>query len=270
MEKLSAIFQSMQVGPLRVRNRIEVSPAEPFLCTKDGLATDEFAAFTAQFARFGAGIVTVGDSPVTQAYADRNRFVVNLADPMVVHGLVKVTDAIHRWGAVASIELNLRDERLPADFSVDEIHGIQRAFADAAERCRKAGFDMVMLHFGHGHTAASFYSPNMNKRTDEYGCGTFENRVRFATELIDGVRERIGRGMAIEVRMSGDEIYPEGVHVEDGIRFAKAIEDRIDLLHISAGSMYDLRTVDYTIPSTYMPRPTSLHIAARYKAAVGK
>ena len=267
MEKLSAIFQSMQVGPLRVRNRIEVSPAEPFLCTKDGLATDEFAAFTAQFARFGAGIVTVGDSPVTQDYADRNRYVVNLADPMVVHGLVKVTDAIHRWGAVASIELNLRDERLPADFSVDEIHGIQRAFADAAERCRKAGFDMVMLHFGHGHTAASFYSPNMNKRTDEYGCGTFDDRVRFATELIDGVRERIGRGMAIELRMSGDEIYPEGVHVEDGIRFAKAIEDRIDLLHISAGSMYDLRTVDYTIPSTYMPRPTSLHIAAQYKAA---
>ena len=267
MEHLSAIFQTMQVGPLRVRNRIEVSPAEPFLCTKEGLVTDEFVSFTAQFAKYGAGIVTVGDSPVMQAYADQNHFVVNLADPMVVHGLTKVTDAIHRWGAVASIELNLRDERMPADFTEEEIHGIQRAFADAAERCRKAGFDMVMLHFGHGHTAASFYSPHMNKRTDAYGCGSFENRTRFAIELIDGVRERIGPQMAIEVRMSGDEIYPEGVHVEDGIRFAKAIENKIDLLHVSAGSMYDLRTIDYTIPSTYMPRPTSLHIAAQYKAA---
>ena len=267
MEKPTAIFQSMQVGPLRIRNRIEVSPAEPFLCTRDGLVTDEFAAFTAQFAQYGAGIVTVGDSPVTQAYANANHYVVNLADPMVVHGLCKVTDAVHRWGAVASIELNLRDERMPADFTVEEIHGIQRSFADAAERCRKAGFDMVMLHFGHGHTAASFYSPHLNRRTDAYGCGCFEDRIRFATELIDGVRERIGPDMAIEVRMSGDEIYPEGVHVEDGIRFARAIQDRIDLLHISAGSMYDLRTVDYTIPSTYMPRPTSLHIAAQYKAA---
>ena len=45
----------------------------------------------------GAGIVTVGDSPVTQAYADENRYVVNLADPFVVHGLVKLTDAIHRY-----------------------------------------------------------------------------------------------------------------------------------------------------------------------------
>ena len=156
METVSAIFQSLQVGPLHVRNRIEVSPAEPFLCTKDGLVTDEFVDFTAQFARYGAGIVTVGDSPVTQAYADENHYVVNLADPMVVHGLTKVSDAIHRWGAVASIELNLRDERLPADFSLEEIHGIQRAFADAAERCRKGGFDMVLLHFGHGHTAATF------------------------------------------------------------------------------------------------------------------
>ena len=115
MEKPTAIFQSLQVGPLRVRNRIEVSPAEPFLCTRDGLVTDEFVSFTAQFARYGAGIVTVGDSPVTQAYAEKNHYVVNLADPMAVHGLFKLTDAIHRWGAVASIELNLRDERMPAD-----------------------------------------------------------------------------------------------------------------------------------------------------------
>ena len=123
--------EPLQVGPLRIRNRIEVSPAEPFLCTKEGLATDEFAAFTGQFARWGAGIVTVGDSPVTQAYADENHYTVNLADPMVVHGLMKTTDAIHRWGAVASIELNLRDDRLPADFTVEEIHAIQKSFMDA-------------------------------------------------------------------------------------------------------------------------------------------
>ncbi len=267
MEKPTAIFQPIQVGPLRVRNRIEVSPAEPFLCTKDGLVTDEFVDFTAQFARYGAGIVTVGDSPVTQAYADQNHYVVNLADNMVVHGLTKVTDAIHRWGAIASIELNLRDDRRPEEFSKDEIHGIIRSFADAAERCRKGGFDMVLLHFGHGHTAASFYSPAVNRRTDEYGCDTFENRIRFADELISAVRQRIGTGMAIEIRMSGDEIYPEGVHAEDGIRFVKALQDKIDMVHISAGSMYDPRTMDYTIQSTYMPRPTNLHIAAKYKAA---
>ena len=262
-----AVFQPIQVGPLRVRNRIELSPAEPMLCTKDGLVTPEFVGFTAQFAKMGAGIVTVGDSPVTQAYANTNHYVVNLADPFIVHGLFRVTDAIHRWGAVASIELNLRDERLPAEFSHDEVKDIIRAFADAAERCRKAEFDMVMLHFGHGHTAASFYSPHVNKRTDEYGCQNFENRTRFALEMIDAVRERIGPNMAIEVRMSGDEIYPEGVHFEDALRFARAIEDRIDLLHVSAGSMYEPSTIAHIIQNTYMPRPTNLYLAKKFKAA---
>lgn len=267
MPEMKAVFQPIQVGPLRVRNRIELSPAEPMLCTKDGLVTPEFVDFTAQFAKMGAGIVTVGDSPVTQHYANMNHYVVNLADPFIVHGLFRVTDAIHRWGAIASIELNLRDERLPAEFSHDEVKDIIRAFADAAERCRKAEFDMVMLHFGHGHTAASFYSPHVNKRTDEYGCQNFENRTRFALEMIDAVRERIGPNMAIEVRMSGDELYPEGVHFEDALRFARAIKDKIDLIHISAGSMYEPSTIASIIQNTYMPRPTNLYLAKKFKAA---
>ena len=264
---LKAVFQPIQVGPLRIKNRLEVSPAEPFLCTKDGLATAAFADYTGQLAESGAGIVTVGDSAVTQAYAEHNRFAVNLADPFVIHGLIPVTDAIRRWGAAASIELNLRDDRQPADFSRDEVRGIIRSFAEAAERCRKAGFDMVLLHLGHGHTAASFFSPQVNRRTDEYGCQTFENRCRFARELIDAVRERIGAGMAIEVRMSGDELYPDGVHVEEAIELARAIEDRIDLLHVSAGSMYELSTIARIMPNTYQARPTNVEFARRFKKA---
>ena len=264
---VTSVFQPIQVGPFRIKNRLEVSPAEPFLCTKEGLVTPEFVYFTEQLAKSGAGIVTVGDSPVTQAYADENHYVVNLAEPFVVHGLVRVVDAIHRWGAIASIELNLRDDRLPECFTHDEVIGIQDAFAEAALRCKKAGFDMVMLHFGHGHTAASFYSPHVNHRTDEYGCQTFENRTRFANELIDKVRKAIGKNMGIEVRMSGDELFEEGVHVAEGIEFAKAIQDKIDLLHISAGSMYDPRTMGSTIQNTYMPRPTNLYLAKQYKAA---
>ena len=158
MKEFTHVFQSIKIGPLTARNRIEVSPAEPFLCTKEGLVTDEFVAFTAAMAKGGAGIVTVGDSPINQAYADANHYVVNLADPFVVHGLVKVTDAIHRYGALASIELNLRADYLPADLSKDEVKQIIKDFADSAERCRKAGFDMVMLHGGHGHTVSQFYS----------------------------------------------------------------------------------------------------------------
>jgi 2,4-dienoyl-CoA reductase-like NADH-dependent reductase (Old Yellow Enzyme family)/thioredoxin reductase len=260
------VFRPIEAGGLRIKNRLEVSPAEPFLCTREGAITDEFIAFTSKLAAGGAGIVTVGDSPVTQAYADSNHFVVNLADEYIVHGLVKVSEAIRRYGAAASIELNLRDPRKPAELSREEIRGIINSFALAAERCRKAGFDMLMLHFGHGHTAASFFSPDMNKRTDEYGCGSFEDRCRFANELLDAVREKTG-GMPIEMRFSGDELYPGGVHADEGIEFVKAIQDKIDLIHISAGSMHAVQTMEYTIQHTYMPRATNADIAALYKAA---
>ncbi|MBQ6602807.1 MAG: FAD-dependent oxidoreductase [Eubacterium sp.] len=265
MKSYEHIFQPIKIGPFTARNRIEVSPAEPFLCTRDGLVTDEFVTFTAQFAKGGAGIVTVGDSTVNQEYANENHFVVNLADPYVVHGMVKVVDAIHRYGALASIELNLRNHQLPADMTVEEIKQIIADFTLSAERCAKAGFDIIMLHGGHGHTVAQFYSPQLNKRTDEYGCGTFENRCRFAMELIDSVRAVIGPNKAIDYRISGDDLTPGGVGVEDSLAFAKAIQDKIDIIHVSAGNLYYLPSMAYTIQSTYLPLATNVRFAKRFK-----
>jgi 2,4-dienoyl-CoA reductase-like NADH-dependent reductase (Old Yellow Enzyme family)/thioredoxin reductase len=259
------IFKPIRIGPLTSKNRVEVSPAEPFLCTKDGQITPEFIAFTESFARGGAGIVTVGDSPINQAYADENHFVVNLSDPFIVHGLVRLTDAIHRHGALASIELNLRSHLFPADMSRGDIRRIIQDFTDCAARCKRGGFDMVMLHGGHGHTVAQFYSPLMNKRGDEYGAGSFENRCRFAFELLDSVRGAIGGDMAIDWRMSGDELTPGGVGADEAVEFARAVQDRLDLIHISAGNMYEPSSMNYTIQPTYMPMATNVALAERFK-----
>ena len=265
MKKFERIFQPMKLRNFTVRNRIEVSPAEPFLCTRDGLITPEFIQYTAEMARGGAGIVTVGDSPINQAYADENHYVVNLADPFIVHGLVQLTEAIHRYGALASIELNLRDHRLPHDFTKAEMFQIIQDFADSAAQCRKGGFDMVMVHGGHGHTVAQFFSPHFNKRTDEYGAQNFENRCRFAKELLAAVREAIGPDMAIEYRISGDELTDPGVHVDEAIQFAKEIEDQIDMIHVSAGSLYDIGTIRYQIQPAYIPKATNVRFAAEFK-----
>lgn len=266
MSGFSHVFKPIMIGPVRVKNRIEVSPAEPFLCSRDGMITPEFIAFTARMAKGGAGIVTVGDSPVNEQYAAANRFVVNLSDPYIVHGLVSLTDAIHRYGAAASIELNLRADYLPADLSREEIRQIIKDFADAAGRCRQGGFDIVMIHGGHGHTVSQFYSPLMNKRTDEYGCGTMENRCRFADELIDAVREKIGPDMAIEYRISGDELMKGGVGIDEALAFAKYIQKKIDLIHVSAGSLYDPATINYIFQPSYFPMATNLHLARRFKS----
>ncbi len=266
MKVFEHVFKPIKIGNLTAKNRIEVSPAEPKLATVDGYVTEEFIRYHANMAKGGAGIVTVGDSPINNEYAKHNNFCINLAAHEVGHGLFQLVEEIHRYGALANIELNLRDEEESVtDYSKEKIKQIIKEFADAAEVCKKAGFDMVMLHGGHGHVVANFYSPLMNKRTDEYGCGTFENRCRFANELIDAVRDRIGPEMAIEYRISGDELTVGGVDVEDALRFTKSIQHKIDLIHVSAGNLYNLASVRYIIQPTYFPMATNVRFAARFK-----
>ena len=265
------IFQPIKIGPLTAKNRMEVSPAEYHMCSREGWATREFVEFSESLAASGAGIVTIGDSPVTQKYFEEGHFQLNMADPEVVNGLFYVAEAIHKYGGLASLELNLRDEEhRPADYTIDEIHEIIDAFAAAAGRVKQAGFDMVMIHAGHGHVVDQFFHPYFNKRTDEYGTDTIENRCRFAREIAEAVRKAIGRDMAIEMRMSGDERLGEGLGmgIEDMAQFAVYMQDYVDVLHVSSGNLYDMRAGDYMIQGQYMPRATNVELAAYIKKLV--
>ena len=103
-------------------------------------------------------------------------------------------------------------------------------FIDAAERCYKAGVDVVELHGGHGYIIQQFLSPNTNQRTDEYG-GCFENRMRFVTEIIRGIRDRCGEDYPIMVRLTADEMYArigkpgKGYDIMTGKKIAKRLEE---------------------------------------------
>ena len=265
------IFQPIKIGPVTARNRLEVSPAEYHMCSKEGWVTREFAEFTESLASSGAGIVTIGDSPVTQKYFEEGHFQLNMSDPLVVNGLVYVAEAIHKYDGLASLELNLRDEEhRPADFTIDEIRGIIESFATAAKHVKQAGFDMVMIHAGHGHVIDQFFHPYFNKRTDEYGTDTIENRCRFAKEIALAVREAIGPAMAIEMRMSGDERLGAdlGMSIADMVEFAAYMQDYVDLLHVSSGNLYDMRAGDYMIQGQYMPRAINVELAAAIKKRV--
>ena len=117
-------------------------------------------------------------------------------------------------------------------------------FIDAAERCYKAGVDVVELHGGHGYIIQQFLSPNTNQRTDEYG-GCFENRMRFVTEIIRGIRDRCGRDYPLMVRLTADEMYArigkpgKGYDVEYGKKVAKRLEELgVDAINVTS-ACYD-------------------------------
>ena len=171
----------------------------------------------------------------------------------------RLTNAVHFFGARVSLELlafsrqgydecgerlfyTVNDEETEGGpsrmLSVREMERMADDYAVAAKYAIKVGFDMILLHFGHGTFVAQFLSPLANRRVDAFG-GNAENRCRFPLMIIDGIREAVGPNVPIEVRLSGDELMDGGGGTEDCIDFLRRAEDRIDLAHISCGSMLD-------------------------------
>lgn len=125
-----------------------------------------------------------------------------------------------------------------------EVKNLVRDFVNAAVRCKKAGVDLVELHGGHGYIIQQFLSPNTNRRTDEYG-GSFENRLRFLAEIVDGIRAECGRDYPLMVRLTADEMYAKiglsgkGYDIETGKRIAKRLEELgVDAINVTS-ACYD-------------------------------
>jgi 2,4-dienoyl-CoA reductase-like NADH-dependent reductase (Old Yellow Enzyme family)/thioredoxin reductase len=257
-----------------VKNRIETAPAAPRLAYNDGLVSPELIEWSRELAKGGAGIVTVGISQVTPPQGLPSGFCVNMGDDSVVVGLAALADAVHRYGAKASIELagfafapDLPEGKSPIDMMTQEdIDRWIKYFADAAERALFAGMDMILLHGGHGILISNFFSPLFNHRTDKYG-GSIENRARFACELLDAIRAKVGNKLAIEFRLSAEELMPGGIELPETIEFAKIIQDKIDLLHVSAGMLLVDELVPISTQPSYLKRGYNVHYAAELKKA---
>lgn len=111
-----------------------------------------------------------------------------------------------------------------------EIKKLIKDFIEAAVRCKKAKVDAVELHAGHGYLIQQFLSPNTNHRTDEYG-GSFENRIRFLKEIVEGIKKECGKDFPVIVRLTVDEMYErigekgKGYDLETGKKIAKYLEE---------------------------------------------
>lgn len=304
MNKYKNIFSPINIKGVEFKNRIESAPMVPCMANPEGWVTRELIEFYRPFARGGAAIVTVGDSAVNWEHAMDHEGQLNLGDDDVKMGLDEMADEIQRYGANISIQLNhggrfsnsrnlaskglkpVSSSPIPAEIdeyfaklqgetpaeveemSVDLINKTVQDYAAAAGRCKDSGFEMVMIHGAHGMLPAQFLSPHVNKRTDRYG-GSFENRARFCIELLEAVRKRVGKDFILEYRISADEFVEDGMKVDDVIKFVKMIEDKIDILHVSAGMLPNPFTIQHTIQPNYLPYKYNVHFAEKIKEVVG-
>ena len=157
----------------------------------------------------------------------------------------------------------------PKEMDRGDIRRVVRAFGDAAVRCRDGGLDGVEL-LAYGHLIHQFWTPLVNRRTDEYG-GSLENRARFGLEVLEEVRRRVGNDFLVGFRMMGDELKDGGLDQEDCLALAKIYADTgmCDFLNVIAGQVGDERGLSLSIPSMAGPRAPYVHIAARMKRETG-
>ncbi|MDR1766114.1 MAG: NAD(P)/FAD-dependent oxidoreductase [Lachnospiraceae bacterium] len=238
----------------------------------------------------GCSLVTVGDAIVDLDTGRSHPQQVGINDPASTPYLVELADAIHSGGALASIELDHggalcspefiggRNALGPSAFTdawgddIDEmpeadILRIADAFAAGAATAKKCGFDMVMIHAGHGWLLHQFISPSCNKRTDRWG-GSLENRMRFTLLVVEKIRAAVGPAFPIDIRISGAERSPGGYDIDTGIEIAKLLDGKVDLIHVSAGTQEDEYSAVLMHPGIFQSHGENSALAAEIKKHV--
>lgn len=139
------------------------------------------------------------------------------------------------WEAVAPSAIAFEGHPTPRALSVDEIDALVEDFAEATERARRAGFDLVEIHAAHGYLFHEFLSPLSNQRDDDYG-GSLENRSRFLLRVVDAVRARLGEDVPLFVRISASDYTPGGWDIDESVQLCRSLRDAgVDLVDVSSG-----------------------------------
>lgn len=178
---------------------------------------------------------------------------------------------VPRTVAPSKCENSKMSDSINRALTVRGIRRLIRQFVEAAVRVKKAGCDGVELHASHGYLIQQFLSPNTNRRNDQYG-GSLENRMRFLTEIIEGIRQNCGKDFPIVVRLTVDEMYDrigapgKGYGLDEGVKMAKILNDKgIDAIDVSSAA-YD--TFNYWLEPTTFECGWRKHLAAEIKKAV--
>ena len=286
-------FTPLKLGNLVLKNRIFAAPTSLNSVGHDGHPTTEAIAFYELKAKGGAAVVTYGESIVHGATGKSHDCQVCLDDPTALVPMARVAAAIKRHGAVPSAELSHGGkwgglssiagaqksgvaygpsaESLPEgevlEMSKEMIEEIAESFGKGAAVLRTAGFEMCMIHAGHGWLFGQFLAPRSNHRTDEFG-GSLENRARILIMALESIRRTVGPNFPIEVRISGDEFIEGGVTLEESIQLAKMIEDKCDIINVSAGMHENLELFIRTHPNQYLEKGPNVYLAEAIRKEV--
>ena len=255
---MDGLFSPFKIKALELKNRIVMPALASFLIGKDGRISN--ATVEHYRRRAGGGPAMV----ITEACAVSPEGVVSahqarIFEDRFIEGLNKIAIAIKEEGSVPAVQLHhggrqtsikvikrkpLAPSPLPCpaisgDVDPLTISGIQelvKKFGDAALRASQAGFELIEIHGAHGYLINQFLSPFSNIREDEYG-GTVAARTRFAREIVEEIRNRLGHAFPISFKISAEEYVGGGLTTRESIKILEILCDAgIDSVQVSAGN----------------------------------
>ena len=281
------LWTPLQLGPVTVRNRIVFS-AHLTNYAQDGLPTEQHAAYYAERAAGGAGLIITEEHsthPTDWPYEK----LIHGFNREVIGGYRRITDAVHRHRVPIFAQINHNGgqassmysrlavwapspvadplfREVPKAVDVAEIEEIVASYGLVAGHCAEGGFDGIELQCSHSSIVRGFLSPATNRRTDHYG-GSLANRARILLEIVAAVRAAIGPELALGVRLCGDELIEGGTTIDDAVEVAKMVEatGEVDYINTSIGvataSLFMIEASMHIPPGYAMFIPSALRKA---------
>lgn len=291
MSQLQRLFSPVKLGHLEAKNRIVSTPHGAAFGEK-GMITDRYIRYHEEKARGGCGVVMMFGSSSIHPTSINDWGEVNNWDDSIIPQYRQMSEAIHRHGAICISQISHRGRRghswysgaplwgpsdtreerhrqWPHIMTHSEIREVVDAWAAAALRLQKGGFDGCDIPCYGGHLLDQFLSPLSNKRTDEYG-GDLDHRLRLTREVLQAIREAAGRDFIVGIRHSGDHFAPGGLTQQDLLEVARRIDamNVVDYWIVTGSSTETMQLEAMVTPSLYHPEGLYKGLAAQTRRVV--
>ncbi len=226
---MKKLFEEVKLQKLTLKNRFARSGTWIAKATEDGELTDEFFEYYEKVAKANLGFAMIGYARVSEDERANNNMV-GMWDDRFIPNLKKVTDMFHEndtpvgiqiamggsqvhyqgditWKLLSPTEKALEPKvdkygnkvvYLANEITAEEIQEVIKKFADAAVRVKKAGFDMVQIHAGHGYFLSQWMNREINTREDEYG----KYRPKFLIDLYEAIRNAVGKDFIVGIKVN--------------------------------------------------------------------
>lgn len=288
--KYAKLFERTYLGKLGVKNRFVMSAMGIGVNTKNGCIEQQGVDYFGERAKGGTGLLNIGFQIVTNKTDPFTAGYVGVGTPAQEMGWARLCDRVHGYGTAVMVQLSCglgRSARIipgkqnvsasentnffdPSTktraLSVEEIHDIVKSYSVAAAACKRAGVDAIEIHGHVGYLLDQFMTPCWNKRTDEYGAQTFENKMRLVTEIYQAVRSAVGKDYPIVFRMVIEHGFPEGRTKEESAEIIRYLDGLgIDAFDVDWGC-YDAK--EWVMPTCYLPDACMVENSAAFAKTV--